>query len=95
MSTPLYDALVAKVRDWANRDSTVLSDSIVNDALDYAADFSALVYDPQWYNIATLRALHETEVGQAGDSTIGQIVEECSLEVRNPTGCGLIVGLAG
>jgi hypothetical protein len=60
-----------------------------------AADFSALVYDPQWYNIATLRALHETEVGQAGDSTIGQIVEECSLEVRNPTGCGLIVGLAG
>jgi hypothetical protein len=60
-----------------------------------AADYSALVYDPQWYNIATLRALHETEVGQAGDSTIGQIVEECSLEVRNPTGCGLIVGLAG
>ena len=65
------------------------------DATTNAADYSALVYDPQWYNIATLRALHETEVGQAGDSTIGQIVEECSLEVRNPTGCGLIVGLAG
>ena len=58
-------------------------------------DFSCLVYDPQWYNVATLRPLHETEVGQAGDSTIGQIVEECTLEVRNPTGCGLIVGLAG
>ena len=64
-------------------------------AVTNSANFSALVYDPQWYNIATLRALHETEVGQAGDSTIGQIVEECSLEVRNPTGCGLIVGLAG
>ena len=58
-------------------------------------DFSCLVYDPQWYNVATLRPLHETEVGQAGDSTIGQIVEECTLEVRNPKGCGLIVGLAG
>lgn len=60
-----------------------------------SADFSALVYDPQWYNTATLRPLHETEVGQQGDSTIGQIVEESSLEVRNPAGCGLIVGLAG
>jgi len=66
-----------------------------DDATTNAANFSALIYDPQWYNIATLRALHETEVGQAGDSTIGQIVEECTLEVRNPTGCGLIVGLAG
>lgn len=58
-------------------------------------DFSCLVYDPQWYNVATLRPLHETEVGQSGDSTIGQIVEEATLEVRNPKGCGLIVGLAG
>lgn len=38
MSTPKYDALVAKVRDWANRDSTVLSDAIVSDFIDYSAD---------------------------------------------------------
>ena len=38
MSTPLYTALVAKVRDWANRDSSVLSDSLVSDFIDYSAD---------------------------------------------------------
>ena len=38
MSTPLYDNLVTKVRDWANRDSTVLSDSMVSDFIDYSAD---------------------------------------------------------
>ena len=38
MPTPKYDALVTKVRDWANRDSTVLSDSIISDFLDYSAD---------------------------------------------------------
>jgi len=38
MSTPKYDALVAKVRDWANRDSAILTDSLVSDFLDYSAD---------------------------------------------------------
>lgn len=38
MSTPKYNALVSKVRDWANRDSSVLSDSLVSDFLDYSAD---------------------------------------------------------
>ena len=39
MATPNYDALIAKVRDWANRDNTIaLPDSIIRDALDYAAD---------------------------------------------------------
>ena len=38
MSTPKYTALVAKVRDWANRDSTILTDSLVSDFLDYSAD---------------------------------------------------------
>ena len=33
-----YDALVGKVRDWANRDSDTLPNSIIIDALDYAAD---------------------------------------------------------
>ena len=58
-----------------------------------AKDFSALVYDPSFFAIATLRPMQETEVGQVGDSTIGQIVEECTLEVRNPKGCALIVGI--
>jgi hypothetical protein len=47
------------------------------------------------FKIATLRPLQETEVGQQGDSTVGQIVEECTLAVMNPKGCGLIVGLGG
>ena len=58
-------------------------------------DNFALVYDPMWFNYASLRPLQEVDLGQLGDSIIGQIVEEGSLEVRNPKGCGLIVGLSG
>ena len=56
-------------------------------------DAFALVYDPMWFSIATLRPLQEIDLGQVGDTTIGQIVEECTLEVRNPRGFGLIAGL--
>jgi|TARA_B110000908_G_scaffold159809_1_gene202392 hypothetical protein len=38
MSTPLFTALIGKVRDWSNRDSTILSDSLVTDFIDYSAD---------------------------------------------------------
>jgi len=38
MSTPLYDALVTKVRDWSNRDSESLPDSIIKDSLGYASE---------------------------------------------------------
>lgn len=58
-------------------------------------DTVALVYDSMWFNIATLRPLAEVDVGQRGDSTVGMIVEECTLEVRNPIGCGAIYGLNG
>jgi len=61
-----------------------------------ANDFSdscALVYDPQWFAIATLRPLAEVDVGQKGDSTVGMLVEETTLEVKNPLGCGAIYGL--
>jgi len=54
----------------------------------------ALVYDPMWFSIATLRPLQEVDVGQRGDSTIGMMVEECTLEVKNPIGCGAIYNLA-
>ena len=39
MSTPLYDALVTKVRSWVNRDSNIMTDALVADFLDYSADF--------------------------------------------------------
>ena len=58
-------------------------------------DYAAFVYDPMWFNIATLRPLQEVDVGQRGDSTVGMIVEECTLEVRNPIGCGAVYGLNG
>ena len=58
------------------------------------ADFSALIYDPMWFSLATLRPMQEVDVGQRGDSTVGMLVEECTLEVKNPIGCGAIYGLA-
>jgi hypothetical protein len=57
------------------------------------ADFAALIYDPMWFATAYLRPLQEVDVGQQGDSTKGMMVEECTLEVRNPLGCGAIYGL--
>ena len=39
MATPLYDALVTKVRSWVNRDSNILTDTLVGDFLDYSADY--------------------------------------------------------
>jgi hypothetical protein len=48
------------------------------------ADFAALIYDPMWFATAYLRPMQEVDVGQQGDSTKGMMVEECTLEVRNP-----------
>ena len=58
------------------------------------ADSCALIYDSMWFSIATLRPLQEVDVGQRGDSTIGMMVEECTLEVKNPIGCGAIYNLS-
>ena len=63
--------------------------------LDDAANFSAFVYDPSWFSYAALRPMQEVDLGQLGDSIIGQIVEEGTIECRNPKGCGLIFGLSG
>lgn len=63
--------------------------------LDQAANFCAFVYDPMWFSYASLRPLQEVDLGQLGDSIIGQIVEEGTLECRNPKGAGLIFGLSG
>ena len=53
----------------------------------------ALLFDPMWFSVATLRPLQEIDVGQRGDSTIGMMVEECTLEVKNPLGCSAIYNL--
>jgi hypothetical protein len=52
-----------------------------------------LVYDPSWWAMANLRSLSTTDVGQKGDSTVGMMVEETTLECRNPHGSALISGL--
>jgi hypothetical protein len=57
------------------------------------ANFAALIYDPMWFAMSYLRPLAEVDVGQQGDSTKGMMVEESTLEVRNPLGCGAIYGL--
>ena len=57
------------------------------------ADSTALIYDPMWWNVSSLRSMQEVDVGQQGDSTVGLMVEECALECRNPKGSGVIVGL--
>lgn len=94
-SVEMYDSDFGAIKIVPNYIMGLDHNTDSNGATSNSKDFSCLVYDPQWYNVATLRPLHETEVGQSGDSTIGQIVEESTLEVRNPKGCGLIVGLAG
>tara|TARA_Y100001963_G_scaffold135577_1_gene197264 strand:- start:721 stop:1884 length:1164 start_codon:yes stop_codon:yes gene_type:complete len=66
---------------------------LTGDARPDMADFTALIYDPMWFNMASLRPLQEVDVGQKGDSTVGMMVEEQTLEVRNPLGCGAIYGL--
>jgi hypothetical protein len=39
MATPLYDALVDKVRDWSNKkEAATIPDSVIEDCLEYSAD---------------------------------------------------------
>ena len=59
------------------------------------ANWMAMVYDPSWFSWASLRPLQEVDLGQLGDSIIGQIIQEGTLEVRNPKGSGMILGLSG
>jgi len=59
------------------------------------ANWMGMVYDPSWFSWASLRPLQEVDLGQLGDSIIGQIVQEGTLECRNPKGSGMILGLSG
>ena len=59
------------------------------------ANFWGFVYDPMWFSWATLRPLQEIPLGQLGDSTIGQLLEEGTLECKNPAASGMLLGLNG
>lgn len=59
------------------------------------ANFFGFLYDPSFWRWARLRPMQEIEVGRLGDSIIGQIVEEATLECRNPASSALIIGLSG
>jgi len=74
------------LRNWDHASNTVNVD---------IANYAIFIYDPQWFKIATLRPLKEVDVGQKGDSTVGMIVEECTLECSNPKGSTAIYGLSG
>jgi len=56
-------------------------------------DAFALVYDPMWFKMATLRPMNEVDVGQNGDSTVGMFVEETTLECSNPNAWGVIANI--
>ena len=88
MVTPNYIMGLANTVNFANVNSATREHGV------NVADFSAFLYDPMWFSIATLRPLQEVDVGQRGDSTIGMMIEECTLEVKNPQGCSAIYGLA-
>jgi len=60
---------------------------------DTPGDYTAICYDPMWFAVANLRPMQEVDVGPRGDSTIGMLIEECTLECKNPKGFGLIVGV--
>tara|TARA_R110002074_G_scaffold153413_5_gene308513 strand:+ start:7788 stop:8552 length:765 start_codon:yes stop_codon:yes gene_type:complete len=69
MSTPLYDALVTKIRTWVNRDSNVITDALIADFLDYSADLCyrklripPLEYTHTYETITALSGLGETEL---------------------------------
>lgn len=53
-----------------------------------------IAYDSANWSLATLRPLHNTDVGQQGDSTVGMMVEEVTLQCKNPAGNGMIVNVA-
>mgnify|MGYP000504063544 CR=1 FL=1 len=89
MSTPKYDALVAKVRDWANRDSSVLSDSIISDFIDYSAD---LCY--RELRIPPLEFTYQYEaITTAGDDALqlpADVTEILMFQVKDSAGNSLV-----
>jgi len=92
MVVPNYIMGLTNAVDLSTATSTGVSGTPANN--EDLADFSALIYDPMWFNMASLRPMQEVDVGQKGDSTVGMMVEEQTLECRNPKGCGAIYALS-
>jgi len=90
-SVELYESDFGVVKVVPNYIQGLASGLDISDGVGGATD--VIVYDPSWFAMANLRALHTTDVGQKGDSTVGMIVEETTLECRNPHGSALISGL--
>jgi len=70
MATPRYDALVAKVRDWANKpEVNTIPDSVIQDCLKYSAD--------ECYRLLRIPPLEETikytvtAEDNAGENSLG------------------------
>ena len=89
MSTPKYDALVAKIRDWANRDSTVLSDAIISDFIDYSADlcYRELRIPPLEY---TYQYAAITVAGEDSLQLPPDVTELIMFRVKNSAGKSLV-----
>lgn len=61
MATPLYDALVAKVRDWSNKpDVNTIPNSVIEDCLSYSAD--------ECYRLLRIPPLEETVTYTVGST---------------------------
>ena len=90
-SVELYESDFGVVKVVPNYIQGLASGLDISDGVGGATD--VLVYDPSWWSMANLRALSTTDVGQKGDSTVGMIVEETTLECRNPHGSAMISGL--
>ena len=90
-SVELYESDFGVVKVVPNYIQGLASGLDISDGVGGATD--VLVYDPSWWSMANLRALQTADVGQKGDSTVGMIVEETTLECRNPHGSAMISGL--
>ena len=83
MVVPNYIMGLAHNVSFANADDTAVVHNVAN--------FAALLYDPMWFSVATLRPLQEVVVGQRGNSTIGMMIEELTLQVKNPQCCSCLL----
>jgi hypothetical protein len=90
-SVELYESDFGVVKVVPNYIQGLANGLDISDGVGGATD--VLVYDPSWWSMANLRALQTADVGQKGDSTVGMIVEETTLECRNPHGSAMISGL--
>lgn len=90
-SVELYESDFGVVKVVPNYIQGLANSLDISDGVGGATD--VLVYDPSWWSMANLRALQTADVGQKGDSTVGMIVEETTLECRNPHGSAMISGL--